>query len=233
MFLILFIFSGCRIDRNQFRMPEKQFVYIVKNAELYACHKKTEVCLLAEKGHGYASGFLVAHRGENSFYLTAGHVCEKEVESENKEFDAKLEFEIHLYDYDQEDLIASIIAINTDYDMCLLKTKKVNHIPAIIAEKDPRQHTPVINVAAPAGVWTKESMLHFEGEFQGNRIKKSVEQSMYTLTAQPGSSGSAIYDPLTGKVVGIVTHVLGPSYGVAFGPTTAQIRSFLRVHMPK
>ena len=232
-YFLFFIFSlGCRVS-PQFRQPEKQFVYIKSNISILACHVKTNICVPANSGMAYASGFLIDNQKHKSYFLTAGHVCEYELESKNTEFRIAIEKEIHLLDHDEEDLIASVVAVDKEHDICLLSTKKVHHLPAKMAKRSPLGHSKVINVAAPAGIWSKSTMLHFDGEFQGNRLKNGVLQSIYVLTAQPGSSGSPIYDPSTGRVVGMVTHVLGPSFSISFGPTTEQLNSFLNKNLPK
>ncbi len=234
LLLLFFVMAGCRVH-SKFALPEKQFIYIVKQTQVLACHKETEICLTAKNGKGFASGFLINHRNNKSYYLTAGHVCFEEIESQNLDFEAKVSSEINIFAFDNSKNKASVVAIDKQHDICLLEAEKVNHIPAVMSKKAPKQHTPIINVAAPAGIWSQKTMLHFEGEFQGNKESKRVDDlyAVYVITAQPGSSGSPIYDPMTGKVIGMITHVLSGSYGVAFGPTTEQINNFLNENLPE
>ena len=232
LIVLLFLISGCHL-RSQFIIPEKQFVYIRSTLALSACHKATKLCVPISSGFGYASGFLISNTKDKSYYMTAGHVCENDFKSKNEEFEAKFEKEIHLLDYDDGNHIATIIAVDSKHDICMLSTSKVKHLPVSIAQKKLPNHTDIINVAAPAGIWDKTAMLHFRGEFQGNRIKDEESQAMYTITAQPGSSGSPVFNPVTGKVTGMITHVLKPSFDIAFGPTTEQINTFIKQNLPE
>lgn len=235
LFIFITMLSGCKFAK-QVELPEQQFVFITKNVEIYLCSESNGECVKYEDGHGYASGFLVGHsikdRYYKSYYLTAGHVCTLHSSMEfNNDIFAKVETkEIHLLDYDGEDILAKVVAVDVENDICLLETQKVNHIPVVIEKRRKiKKQTRVINVAAPNRVWNKDMMLHFEGTYQGEHKNKSV----YVLEAQPGSSGSPIFDPTTGRVVGMITHVMGPSYSVSYGPTLKQINDFLDENLPK
>lgn len=232
------LLSGCNHNQVNFKNPEEQFVYIEGKMKISVCHKESGVCVEAGKGKGLASGVLISHnkRLNKSYYLTAGHVCEVEIDSPNELFDAKVEQEFHLWDKSGKDTIAVVIAVDKEHDLCLLESDMVSRIPAIIAKTLPRKHVEVINVAAPAGMWSKDTMLHFSGEFQGNykgaHDEYDEEMAVYTIAAQKGSSGSPVYDPKSGKLIGIITSVVVPSYDIAIGPTLEQINEFVDANLP-
>jgi len=235
--VLLISFSGCGYNQNiGFRSPEEQFVYIEGQMEISICHKITGACLSAGSGKGKASGVLISHHKNKSYYLTAAHVCNVKMESPNASFDTKVEQEIHLYNHAGSNNVAKVIATDEKHDICLLESERVPYIPAVLAKKTPQQHIAVINVAAPAGLWSKKTMLHFSGEFQGNykgaHNEYKEEIAIYTIAAQPGSSGSPVYDPKSGKLIGMITSVIVPSYDIAVGPTLEQINSFINANLP-
>lgn len=236
LFSLIIILSGCRVTSSQFRTPEKQFVFVKENVSISVCHKEMGICIPTQRGHGYASGVLVSHsvKEDRSYYLTAGHVCSDILPSARPELVTKIEREIHLLDYDGDNNIAEVVAIDNKHDLCLLSAERVKHPPTVVEKGKLKKHIKVINVAAPAGIWDRDMMLHFEGEYQGDRqsqVNRPI-QAVYTITAQPGSSGSPIYNPVTGRLIGIITEVLSPSYDVAFGPTLKQINEFLDENLP-
>jgi len=236
--ILLVLFSGCGYNNIGFKSPEEQFVYIEGHMEIFICHKGTNICLSAGSGKGKASGVLIAHNKQldKSYYLTAAHVCAIEMEAPSNLFDTKVEQEIHIYNHAGANNIATVIAIDKKYDICLLESDKVPYIPAVLANKTPQRHTRIINIAAPAGLWSKKTMLHFFGEFQGNfkgpHDEYEEEVAIYTIAAQKGSSGSPVYDPQSGKLIGIITMVIVPSYDIAVGPTLEQINSFIKTYLP-
>lgn len=232
------LFSGCHGGLS-FQSPEKQFIFIEENISVLACVRGTDKCINAGNGKALASGVLVSHSSKTnkSYYMTAGHVCNMTPpRSGHPQFELKADIEMHLLNKDGKDIIAEIVAIDEDHDICLISSKRSKHPPAIIEKRKLRKHIQVINVAAPAGIWSKNVMLHFFGEFQGNfkgaHEELPEEVAMYTITAQPGSSGSPVYDPATGRLVGMITSVLTPSYDIAFGPTLEQINEFLDANLP-
>jgi V8-like Glu-specific endopeptidase len=241
LFLSLAIsLSGCNI-KDDFKNPEKQFIYIENHIEISLCHKSSDSCIVSNGGKTMASGVLVSHskKTNKSYYLTAGHVCLDPAlanPNQHKDFTTIVKSEFHLLDYTGQNNIAKVVAIDEKYDLCLLESKKVSLIPAIIEIKKIKPHIKVINVAAPAGLWSKETSLHFSGEFQGNykgaHNEYKEEVAIYSIVAQKGSSGSPVYDPETGKLVGIITSVITPSYDIAIGPTLEQINNFIDENLP-
>jgi len=234
------ILSGCNI-KNDFKNPEKQFIYIENHIEISLCHKSSDSCIVSNAGKTMASGVLVSHskKTNKSYYLTAGHVCitpSLENPNQHKDFSTIVKSEFHLMDSSGQNNIATVVAIDEKHDLCLLESKKVSMMPAIIENKKIKSHIKIINIAAPAGLWSKETALHFYGEFQGNykgpHNEYKEEVALYSIVAQKGSSGSPVYDPETGNLVGIITSVITPSYDIAFGPTLEQINNFIDENLP-
>lgn len=226
--LILFILlnSGCKIY-NEINNPEKQFVFINEKVYLSACHKNNKsLCIGEKKGTTSASGFLVKTNEKNSFYLTAGHACEKDFQI-NKELQDEFEViqrrDIFLYNYTGEALTAEIVDVDKKNDLCLLKSSISKERPVSISRKMSKRHSKVYNIAAPSAMWKKDMMIKFDGEYQG----LLDEMDLYTLVAHPGSSGSPIFDYRTKKVIGMVISVLQPSYSLVRSPTLQSINNFL------
>lgn len=244
MFLLVFstIFSGCAIN-NHTHVPEDQFGFINKQANLSICDDKSGECVPAGPAGSVASGVLVAHKRDKSYYLTADHVCHA-LEDINLGFSGisvKAEdISIVVNLENGEKLKANIYASSNEYqedlgkDLCLLETDRVKAKPIELARKEPRKWTKILNVAAPAGIWASDMMLHFHGEYQGdtniNTDDNPMMMAFYILDAQGGSSGSPIVNN-QGKLVGILTISIIPSNAISAGPTYETTKKFLQHHL--
>lgn len=228
---LLLLLSACSFGYGT-TVPEKQFVYIQQDIIQSVCIEVEvegeEICLPGRKGKGYASGVLVDHKKDRSYYLTAGHVCIDYKKKKTKEsVKIKTKRAIILSNYKDEKLKAKIEAAHMSPDLCLLSTKRVKLAPMKV-QKSFHKHQEVLNVAAPAGIWSHKMMINYKGFYNGKiRRENGSVHSVFSLTAQPGSSGSPIINPKNGKLVGIVSSVLLPSYHIVFGPTLEQINDFL------
>jgi S1-C subfamily serine protease len=157
LFLSLAIsLSGCNI-KDDFKNPEEQFVYIENHIEISLCHKSSNSCIISNGGKAMASGVLISHnkKTNKSYYLTAGHVCQDpllENLNQNKDFKTIIKSEFHLLDYNGQNNVAKVVAIDEKHDLCLLESKKVSSMPAIVENKKIKSHIKVINVAAPARI---------------------------------------------------------------------------------
>ena len=176
------------------------------------------------------SGFIVDSRDDASYVLTAGHICVPSQPTFGIPVPIDrldIGYRINLTTGFGRKSPATIVAIDTENDLCLLKAAS-NLGPALeIRSTDVMLHEEVYNMANPAGLASSLAVPVFRGYYSGNIAMLSI----FSLPAIPGSSGSPIMDE-NNKVVSIVSAAAVRFDEYAIGPTTSSIREFLVANLP-
>jgi S1-C subfamily serine protease len=214
---------------NPLEASEERFAYVQGEVQLYICKKGAEplddICIKADEGQTRASAVLIHNSSDKSYYLTAGHVCNMPGQEKDGYY-SKIEKELHLLNKQGDNHIATIVSFDDEKDLCLLSAALVDVSPARFANELNKKDK-IFNVAAPAGIWSKGMVLSFHGEYMGIYDGRA----MYSLVAQPGSSGSPIFNE-KGQIVGILGSVIVPGYFLAISPSLDDLREFVHKNAP-
>lgn len=140
--------------------------------------------------YGRGSGFLYAKGG---YVVTNAHVVDGEVDvqvrnSSGQEFDAK------------------VIGISESFDIALLHVPYYqNEAPLQIEHKESPVGLEVIAFGSPQGFDNTASVGYITGHNRDMEVDRFIYKQIYQVDAQidKGSSGGALVDATTGKVIGI------------------------------
>lgn len=173
------------------------------------------------------SGVLISHN--NSVHiLTAAHVCTVPLLTETVfkgfKFGLKNQVSISVTLQGGSRFKSSIVAINKEDDLCLLKPPAVSNIPSPIhlSPTPPSRGDRIINIAAPLGITGANLTLIFHGYYSGHLKEKYY----YTVPARPGSSGSVILNNKFQAIGTLNIAVIGLE-NVGIGTGWLQLKEFL------
>ena len=162
------------------------------------------------------SGVAVAHVGEKTVIMTAGHICQAVlipgIESS----------EIMVWNIEGRGFYSSIISISPHFDLCLLSIDEVLPV-ARIAKTSPVSGDRVYYAGYPVGFYMPGVLHHFEGYMAG--IDPTGDH-MYNIPAIGGSSGSPVYNK-KGEIVGILSAVMIEFQWMTFAVGTENILDFM------
>ena len=219
------------------KIPHMAFVFVTVRSEIkpVGCSPKEKkkdcqefISKLPTVNTGsVGSGIIVEH--ENLYgVLTAAHVCKqpeiKETSYKNYQIILSKKDKIYIEMQNGKKELSEILLINDKDDLCLLKKKKSDDLPAVkVATKEPQRSDRVYNIAAPYGITGNNLTLIFEGYFSGT----SGNWFYYTLPARPGSSGSAVLNERY-ELIGTLNVAVRNFENVGLGSGLKQIKNFLK-----
>ncbi len=162
------------------------------------------------------SGVAVAHVGDKTVIMTAGHICKAVLVPgvDSSEF--------MVWNIEGRGFYSSIISISPHFDLCLLSIDEVLPI-ARIAREAPSSGEKVYYSGYPVGFYMPGLMHHFEGYMAG---VDTVGDHMYNIPAIGGSSGSPVYNR-KGEIVGILSAVMVEFHWMTFAVGTENILDFM------
>ena len=221
--------------------PVDAFVLVEVSQELVPgeCHttnksvdcKKLLKTLPSIKSGGSGSGMMVtSHLGPA--ILTAAHVCEDEVPDSFKHKGVTISIiaivKIRVTSPTKGTYSATVIKIDRDKDLCLLKPEKIFTHPVSIATKEPKIGDKVYSIAAPYGISGPGMALIFNGFFSGvgDSPLSPREMRFYTIPTRPGSSGAAVLNE-NWEVIGVLHTAFRRLENVGIGTGLEDVRSFL------
>jgi S1-C subfamily serine protease len=187
----LFI-PSCMSANYGFHIPENsrdQFVRILQQVQISICVE--EGCTSTPmKSSG--SGAVVSESLRGSYILTAGHVCELEIDRiippELIKNINRIDINMIIVNLAQSKYNAEIIAIDQNSDLCLMFSKGYwNESGAVdMADVKPFEGERVYNVAAPVGIFYENVVPLLEGFYMGRKQLRAY----YSIPAMGGSSGN-------------------------------------------
>jgi hypothetical protein len=208
----LMIILGCSGARS---VPDPQsFVYIKTQSVDGQDSCENESCpirLMTSSG----SGSVIRHHGDNTYILTAGHVCEVP--------DAGISVAIAV---DSAGVTHDVekSKYSSDPDLCVMRSSGTWGVPLKISKDHVEYGDRVLVMAAPNGIFAKNMVPLFDGMYSGN---VSNGDGVYTLPAMAGSSGSAVLNEEL-EVVSVIHSATKGFQHIAIGSNTQKISAFIK-----
>ena len=219
MFLALTLFMSSCFAPNE-NLPRESFVLIRVDLE------ETKCTDCYSENLALSSGFVIAESTQGGTYiLTAGHVCDSSDITDlygfikNQNFEISFSAENKYYNSS-----AKVIDMDLIDDLCLLKVETMFSKPVRISNHLPKKGERVYNLAAPLGIYNKNFMLEFEGFFAG---EDGYGNSIYSIPAKPGSSGSPIFDK-KGNLIGMIHSSALKMENISISSELGTIRNYLK-----
>lgn len=215
LFLFLISLTSCNkyiqqtniINKKNIKFPTKSFTKIYKILKVKSC-KTNENCKVGRFAtHG--SGISLGKINNDSIILTAGHVCQQDLEPSFLR--SVGEYKIEMIVQNIEGLHKEAIIVNSVHDhkkdLCMLLAKGLDTEGIKLSWKPPKQGDIIYSMAAPAGIFHPPVVPLLQGIFNGDI---TMYNSLITMNVTFGASGSGIlnYDM---ELIGILfaTH---PAY---------------------
>jgi len=180
------------IKPKQKKFPTNSFVKIYKSLHVKKCKKDAP----PQDCRGgifmtYGSGISIGKIGNDSLILTAGHVCEVELEpsflSSVEDYEIKIDSQNTQGLHGRSKVIESIH--EREVDLCLLVAKNLHTEGVKISDKKPEVGDTIYSVAAPSGIFHPPAVPILFGIFNGDI---SPTTSLITMYVTFGASGGGI-----------------------------------------
>ena len=182
--------------------PIKSYVkvlHMVKVSECVSAHKST-----CPKGEfmSMGSGMVVDMIQDQTIVITAGHVCESEVDENRISQHSQ---EVSVLDYQGTEHQAHVIKATHDngkgsVDMCALWVPTLKQAGVDFSMFPPRPGQELYYLGSPAGIFHPPVMPILSGIYSG---EIDASNAMISVAAIGGSSGSVILD-MNNKMVGVL-----------------------------
>ncbi len=177
---------------------------------------------ISSKGSGMAIGYT---QNGNSAVLTANHVCNPPpftAMSAMENFTKKISItDFHGNRYD-----ASIVLTNVANDLCILEVEGMEAPPVEISKNEVSIGDRVYNVASPMAFFSPGMVPLFDGYYSGDIFSSQGIDSIYTISAREGSSGSSVLNS-KGEIIGVVHSSIPGFHSVAICTTFNELRAFV------
>ena len=154
--------------------------------------------------YGRGSGFLYAKGG---YVVTNAHVVDGEVD-------------VLVQNFDGQEFDAKVIGISENFDIALLHVPEYKNMePLAIERKESPVGLEVIAFGSPQGFKNTASPGYLTGHNRDMEVDRFIYKQIYQIDAQidKGSSGGALVDATTGKVIGINSLLYTSETSTTFG----------------
>jgi S1-C subfamily serine protease len=175
------------------------------------------------------SGGVIAHKSDETYVITAAHVCATNTTSNvmtlgDDEYSVSVNHEILLIDYYGGSHEATVIKMDHENDICIVKADGTWSTPITIATEMVPRGERVFNMAAPRGMFYPGMVLTFEGFYAGYDGQRN---QFFTIPAGPGSSGSIILNK-NGQLISVIHSAAISFENVGLGSSLAHIIIIIR-----
>ena len=233
----LALMNSCVISTHSNRFPVHSFVKVHTKMTVQICtddNKKMSVC---EKSNFYSvgSGSVVGHKKGKTLILTAGHVCDSELESPLKELSTSVSMQFKVQNIKNEYYSVKVNNISPEFengnelDLCLLESDGIISMPKLhTAIVGPKVGEKVYNVAAPTGFFYPPTVPLLSGHYSGPLSNKYHD--LLTIPATGGSSGSPVLND-RGELVGLIFAANVDFPHLAISIRHSAVKKYLQQHL--
>lgn len=199
-----------------------KFVKIEKKSIIVACNPLDHSQCMQQAAGSSGSAFLVSHKGNKSYFLTARHICITDIGKYERIFDVAEIKKIEAIDLNSKKMEMKIEKVDKENDLCLLSTKRIQDRPYPISKTEPALGDKVYNIATPLAIFSKDLVPLFSGYYSGEADNKKL----FTIPATNGSSGSPVLN-YRGEIIGMVSSVTVNFNNMAISPSLKSIKLFV------
>ena len=148
------------------------------------------------------SGFAIVNVGNNTIFLTAGHVCVHKLPESFENIIYKTHMQVETWDKNVREPRISVIPkeYNLGLDLCIMEVENLTIPPIKVSIREPEFGDRVYSMAAPVGEYFAPYPLMLDGLFSGPAWSYFSRAS---LPAVGGSSGSPVMNS-NGKLIGLL-----------------------------
>ena len=197
------IFSCTTLDlQRKVTPPLKSYVKVYHSIEIIKCTEKYKTTCPTGKYMSMGSGMLVKVVEEEKIVITAGHVCESEVDSEKVSESSQ---SVSVVDFRGMQHEARVIKTSQDngkggVDMCALWVPTLTGKGIQFSQFRPKPGQELYYVGSPSGIYHPPVAPILTGIYSG---QIDASNSLISIPATGGSSGSVVMD-LNNKMVGVL-----------------------------
>ena len=243
LLVLAIVVANNEYNKAATHVPRQSFVLlkVTTTVELKDCIEPTNMCqsnkaypetwdpTMVHKG----SGLVISHVDDNSYIITAAHVCKnkvpKRVTIDGLKYTVNVNRKIEVFDYSGNNHITEVVHYDHHHDMCILKSKGVWGQAITVASHMPERGDRVLNLAAPYGIYSPKMVLTFEGFYSGT---DHLGNEIYTIPAAPGSSGSPIFNE-KGELISIIHSAAYRFENIAIGCKLENLREFIESYVSR
>ncbi len=201
--LISMLFSCTSLNlERKINPPLKSYVKIYHTVEILKCTEKFKNMCPVGEYMSMGSGMVMDLVKNETFVITAGHVCQSEVDTEKI---SNYSEKVHIVDFKGMEHQAHIVKATMDnkkgsVDMCALwvPTLKQKGVKFSMFRPEPGQE--IYYVGSPEGIYHPPVAPIMTGIYSGHI---DASNAMISVPATGGSSGSAVMD-MNNRVIGIL-----------------------------
>lgn len=182
--------------------PLKSYVKVYHTIKILKCTEKFKnMCPIGEY-NSMGSGMLIDLIDDQSIVITAGHVCESEVDPDKISHNVQ---EVSVVDYKGVEHQGHVIKASQDngkgsVDMCALWVPTLKQKGVKFSSFQPRAGQELYYIGSPSGIYHPPVAPILTGIYSG---QIDASNSLTSLPAVGGSSGSAVMD-LNNRIVGVL-----------------------------
>jgi len=177
------------------------------------------------------SGAVVAHGVNTTYVITAGHVCVFDAPTQTKTkgytFFVEPKVDIRVLDYWGKSHNATVVAVDNENDICILRSRGIWSTPLPVARKMPNIGDRVTTIAAPRGIYYPKMVLRFDGYYVG---VDDHGHAFFSTPTAPGSSGSVILNS-RGEIVSVIHSAMRRFENVGLGSQIEDVLELLRLNV--
>ena len=225
VFTLSGIHSGCSSAHNRSvgttHLPRDAFLFITNTFLIRACQPSSGECKDVGAATVSGSGFLIASHGNQSYGITAGHLCIQgpppgAIFEDGSTPQVLQRIEV-LSLNSVIPISAQVLNIDASLDLCLLQISSPARQVIELSPEPPKRGERAFTMAAPLGTFDSAGgmLLTFDGYYSGATLANPLAAygsqptlfDAYTIPSQHGSSGSPIMNE-RGQLIGVTSMAL-------------------------